>query len=295
MNKRTLLSALMGISLAICVGATLMLITRQNVHDAETLLGEKPGTSPPAEATGADATTGAGDATEGEGTETTATTGATDSTEAASPKNGEIVGGLYGADEEVRTFNTGVNEVLESESFSDAPEGSVVGAYRVTLHEQALNWSQKANIPNVGDIIRVKVLPGIVYLMEVSSKTQSDDPEWTVAITGNLIDRSGYGTVSLLNGKMHIKIFDPSNNRIYILYYDREKGKDASNNDLYIVQELDTSLDAGPTYTPPVNPFDSLPGATDVVEPDFDDVMTPIPPRNTETPAKADSEEKSLN
>ena len=146
--------------------------------------------------------------------------------------------------------------------------------YRVTLQDHALAWSQKANVPNIGDRIRIKVLPDLVYYMDVSTITQEEDPEWTVEVTGNLVDMSGYATISLLNGKMHIKIYDPSNERIYILYYDRVNGKDANNKDLYIVQELDTSLEIpADTAVPPFNPFDAQNGTQ--IEPDYDD-LTPV-------------------
>lgn len=295
MNKKTLLSALMGISLAICVGATIMLVTRQNVHDAETLMGERPdsdASAKPAE----DAQATKNNTPSGSANTPVSTNGAGTS-ETPVTENDIIEGGHYDVDEdeEIQGIETGINEVVESEQFPDEPEGSVIGAYRVTLHENALNWSQKANIPNIGDIIKVKVLPKIVYLMEVASITQSEDPEWTVAITGNLKDRSGYATVSLLDGKMHIKIVDTTNNRIYILYYDREKGKDDNNHDLYIVQELDTSLDSDQSYPASDNPFDTLPGATDVIEPDYDDVTAPITPQNPVAPAETDAVEKSLD
>ncbi len=268
-----------------------MLVTRQNVHDAETLMGERPdsgdSTKPVEEPEPAqDDKSDRGAIPDGTGT-----------SRDSEPENEVIGGGHYDVDEdeEIQGIETGINEVVESEQFPDEPEGSVIGAYRVTLHENALNWSQKANIPNVGDIVKVKVLPKIVYLMEVATITQSEDPEWTVAITGNLKDRSGYATVSLLDGKMHIKIVDTTNNRIYILYYDREKGKDNNNNDLYIVQELDTSLDTDLRYPASDNPFDSLPGATDVIEPDYDDVTAPIKPQRPVAPAEVAPAEKSMN
>lgn len=281
----------MGISLAICIGATLMLITRQNVFDAETLLGERPDSDSSSESGTSAAPSESSESAEG--SEATTTTEGTEPTDTSTSDNTDIEGGPYAEDEEIRTFDTGINEVVESEQFPESPEGSVIGAYRVTLHEQALNWSQKANIPNIGDIIRVKVLPGIVYLLEVTSKTQEEEPEWTVTITSNLTDRSGYATVSLLDGKMHIKIVDSTNNRTYILYYDREKGRDAANNDLYIVQEIDTSLDASPVYTPTSDPFNELPEAPDVIEPDYDDVLPPDSAQNTATPEEPNSVEQS--
>lgn len=291
MNNKTLLSALMGISLAICVGATIMLITRQNVHDAETLLGKRPSSEP--SATPAEEAKDTEDGTPAGGTNTPVPTKGSETTEPPVPGNGIINGGHYEADE--TEFETGINKVVEEEQFPDEPEGSVIGAYRVTLHERALDWSQKANIPNIGDVIRVKVLPGKVYHMEVATKIQNETPEWTVTITGNLKDSSGYATVSLLDGKMHIKIVDTTNNRIYILYYDREKGKDANNNDLYIVQEINTALDSNHRYTASDNPFDALPGATGVIEPDFDDVTVPVTPQNPVAPAETAPVEKSLD